>query len=80
MYGKIINGVLYVVSGQKDGWKPFAYTEEPEAQEGYHTAYIWVETEDSFNQQWETIEDHEEDIDDSEALNILLGLEGGDVE
>lgn len=75
MYGKTINGVLYVVDEPQDGYKPFEYTEEPTAPTRYHTAYIWKEETDSFVQTWEILEDYEEDIDDSEALNIMLGEE-----
>lgn len=73
MYGKTINGVLYVVDEPRDGYKPFAYADEPDAPEGYHTAYFWNETEDSFEQTWEIVKDGEDELTDYEALAIILG-------
>lgn len=75
MYGKWINGVLYVAYEPKEGYKPFVFTEEPIAHTGYHTAYFWKEETDSFMQTWEVLKDYEEDINDSEALSIMLGEE-----
>ena len=75
MYGKWIDGCLYVVHEQKEGYKPFVFTEEPTAPTGYHTASFWKEEADSFVQTWEVLKDYEEDIDDSEALSIMLGEE-----
>ena len=76
MYGKTINGVLYVVDEPRYGYKPFAYTTAPEVTDGYHAAYIWRETENSFEQTWEIVKDTEDELTDNEALAIILG--GGD--
>lgn len=73
MYGKTINGVLYVVDELKDGYKPFVYATAPDAPSGYHAAYIWRETEDSFMQTWEIVADSEDELTDDEALAIILG-------
>ena len=73
MYGKTIEGVLYVVDEPRDGYKPFVYTEDPEAPDGYHAAYFWRETEDSFMQTWEIVADSEDELTDDEALQIILG-------
>lgn len=75
MYGKTISGVLYVVQEPKDGYKPFVYTEAPEAPTGYHAAYYWHETEDSFVQTWEIVEVYDE-INDAEAFDIIFGGDG----
>ena len=77
MYGKTINGVLYVVDEPKDGYKPFTYTTAPEAPDGYHAAYIWRETEDNYEQTWEVIKDYEEEPTieaKAEAYDILMGV------
>lgn len=76
MYGKTINGVLYVVQEPREGYKPFAYTTAPDAPDGYHAAYFWRETEDRFMQTWEIVKDSEDELTDDEALAIILG--GGD--
>lgn len=77
MYGKTISGVLYVVDEPRDGYKPFIHTDAPDAPSGYHAAYIWRETEDSFEQTWEIVADSEDELTDAEALAIILG--GGNV-
>ena len=73
MYGKTINGVLYVVDEPQDGYKPFVYTTAPEAPDGYYPAYIWVETEGGFEQTWEIVKDSEDELTDDEALAIIMG-------
>ena len=76
MYGKTIDGVLYVVTEPTEGYKPFVYTDAPEAPSGYHAAYYWRETADSFVQTWEIVEDYEDitDGDKAEAYDILMGV------
>lgn len=76
MYGKMIDGVLYVSTNQQEGYKPFEYTERPAVPEGYHAAYFWAEMDETFVQTWEAVADYEEDISDAEALEILLGGDG----
>lgn len=76
MYGKTIDGVLYVVTEPTEGYKPFVYTEAPEAPEGCHAAFYWRETADSFVQTWEIVEDYDEPEtveDKAEAYDILMG-------
>lgn len=78
MYGKFIEGVLYVVNSPRFGYKPFVYTEAPEAPSGYHAGYIWSETIESILQVWEIVEDFDdvdEEADYADAGRILLGEE-----
>lgn len=73
MYGKNIDGVLYVKTEQEDGWKELIHTDVPESEDGYHAEFIWREEDDKFLQVWQMVKDYEMDIDDTEAVEILLG-------
>lgn len=55
------------------GWLPVVYTEPPEA-EGYYAESGWAEEDGRIVQEWVLIPIPEDaDIDDAEALNIILG-------
>lgn len=75
MFLKWENGLMRVSDTEKSGYKPAVYTEAPEAPEGYHAAFYWRETADSFVQTWEIVEDYEDitDGDKAEAYDILMG-------
>ena len=55
-----------------DGWKPVVYTDPPVVAEGFVAVPGWEERENEIVQIW-TIEQDSGEIDDSEALNIILG-------
>lgn len=57
---------------EAEGYKPVHYTEPPETPPGYVAIPGWEETETEIVQIW-TIEQNSGEIDDSEALNIILG-------
>jgi len=55
------------------GWLPVVYTEPPE-QDGYYAESGWAEEDGRIVQEWVLIPiPEDEDIDDAEALNIILG-------
>lgn len=55
------------------GWLPVVYTDAPE-QDGYYAESGWAEEDGRIVQEWVLIPIPEDaDIDDSEALNIILG-------
>lgn len=89
MYGKLIEGDLTIAPRNlpgdgvvvynppaemylSQGWKPVQFTEEPEAPSGYYYESGWEETDEAIVQTW-TLEPLPDDVDDSEALEILLG-------
>jgi len=74
MYMRFENGLLYTAEEPTEGYKPVTMTQPPEAPTGYHAAYYWKEETAAFVQTWEVVEDVDE-VDDAEALNILLGVE-----
>lgn len=76
-YAKWIDGLLDVVEEPKDGYKPMQFTEAPEAPSGYEAAFFWKETNSAWVQTWEIVQDDDE-LDDADALSILLGEGGGD--
>ena len=45
---------------------------QPEVPEGYHLEPVWSETESAIIEDWEIVKDPD-DIDDYEALSIMLG-------
>lgn len=57
---------------EAEGYKPVIYTDPPETQPGYIAVPGWEETETEIVQIW-TVEQDSGEIDDSEALNIILG-------
>lgn len=89
MYGKLIDGNLRIASKMlhigstkvwnasaadyaAQGWLPVVYTDMPTPPEGYDYESGWEQTEDSIVQTW-TLVELPDDIDDAEALNIILG-------
>lgn len=54
------------------GYKEVEYTDQPIVEEGYIAVEGWEELEDKIKQIW-TIEKGSDEIDDYEALNIILG-------
>ena len=89
MYGKLIRGELQTapkkleINGNwvwnapseaylSQGWKPIHYTEPQEAPSGYCYVSSWEEKENEILQVW-TLEEAE--MDDSEFLKIILGME-----
>lgn len=55
-----------------NGYKTIQFTAPPEAPDGYYYAPDWDEQENVIVQVWH-LEDLPDDIDDVEALNIILG-------
>ena len=89
MYGKLINGNLKIAPNhitvgannvwnantemmRAQGWKPVVFSEPPEAPTGYYYASGWEEQTDAIVQTW-TLTEPPDDIDDSEAIDIILG-------
>ena len=76
-YGYMVNGQLIRQRAPDERSKPLVYTEEPTVDDHHATVYAWEEQADSIVQVWETIEiepeEPPEEIDDAEALAILLG-------
>ena len=54
------------------GYKKVVFTDPPETGEGYHAESGWEEREDEIVQVWEIVKDPD-DIDDSEAFDIIFG-------
>lgn len=55
------------------GWLPVVYTDAPE-QDGYYAESGWAEEDGHIVQEWVLIPiPEDEDIDDAEALQIILG-------
>lgn len=71
-YAKWIDGLLDVVEEPKDGYKLMIFTEPPEAPSGYCASFYWYEIDNAWKQTWEIIQVNDE-VSDSEVLNILLG-------
>ena len=78
-YGYMVNGQLIRQKTQTAQSKPLVYTEEPVVDERHATVYAWEEQQGSIVQVWDTIEiepeEPPEELDDAEALSILLGGE-----
>lgn len=74
MYFKWDSGLMLVSETPQEGYKPVEYTEAPEAPSGYIAAFYWKEEIDKFVQTWEIVPE-DDDIDDTEALAIMLGEE-----
>lgn len=76
-YGYMVNGQLIRQKTPTAQSKPLVYTEEPTVDDHHATVYAWAEQPDSIVQVWDTIEvepeEPPEELDDSEALDILLG-------
>lgn len=76
-YGYMVNGQLIRQKAPDGRSKPLVYTEEPTVDKYHATVFAWEEQTDSIVQMWDTIEvepqEPPEEIDDAEALNILLG-------
>lgn len=73
MYGKIENGAVTIWSGgTKEGFFPIVNSNQPQENppSGSHYETYWEQTLDAIVQLWGIVEDQ---IDDSEALEILLG-------
>ena len=74
MYGKNINGVLYIVFVETGGYKPMQFTDAPDAPNGYTAAFFWREDDEGFVQTWEFVpESDEEELTAEEAIDVLLG-------
>lgn len=89
MYGKLNDGNLTIAPKKlpgdgvvvynppeamyrAQGWKPVEFTDSPEAPDGFYCESAWEETADSIVQIW-TLVPLPDDVDDAEALSILLG-------
>ena len=60
------------------GYKPVQYTDQPEPQGVGRWDETWAETDEAIVQGWSWHEATDEDeISDTEALDMLLGGEGG---
>lgn len=78
-YGYMVNGQLIKVKEQTPQSKPLVYTEEPAVDDHHVTVFSWEEQADSIVQIWDTVEitpdEPPENVDDTEALRIMLGEE-----
>ena len=54
------------------GYKKVIFTDPPETEPGYHAESGWEEQEDRIVQVWTVVKDPD-DIDDSEAFDIIFG-------
>ena len=89
MYGKLINGNLTIAPKMltigdnhvwnataeqyaAQGWLPVVFTDAPEPPEGYTYESGWAEEDNQIVQTWTMVE-LPDDIDDAEALQIILG-------
>ena len=54
------------------GYKRVVFTDPPETEPGYHAEDSWEEQEDEIVQVWTVVKDPD-DIDDSEAFDIIFG-------
>ena len=54
------------------GWLPVVFTDAPEPPEGYTYESGWAEEDNQIVQTWTMVE-LPDDIDDAEALQIILG-------
>lgn len=57
---------------EAEGYKPVHYTDPPKTQPGFVAVPGWEENDAEIVQTW-TVEQDSGEIDDSEALNIILG-------
>ena len=90
MYAKLIDGALQTAPKHitvdnvniwnastetmlSQGWKLVVFTDAPEAPDGYYYESGWEEKDNTIEQTWTLVEIT--DIDDAEALNIILGGE-----
>lgn len=88
MYAKLIDGALQTAPKHitvdnvniwnastetmlSQGWKLVVFTDAPKAPEGYYYESGWEEKDNTIVQTWTLVEIT--DIDDTEALNIILG-------
>lgn len=63
---------------EAEGYKPVQYADQPEPQGVGRWEATWTETDEAIVQGWEWHEATDEDeISDAEALDMLLGGEGG---
>ena len=86
-YAKLINGSIFYAPNpilhaglwygnppgsvyEAEGYKPVRFTEPPETGIGYTAVEGWAETETEIIQTWEIVED---EVDSSEAMEILFG-------
>lgn len=61
-----------------EGYKPATYTEQPEPPGVGHWEEVWTETDEAIVQGWSWhVATDEDEISDSEALNILSGGDSG---
>ena len=89
MYAKLIDGALQIAPKKlpgdstivynppesmyrEQGWKFLQYTDPPESPEGYYYESGWEEQADTIVQTW-TLAPLPDDIDESEAYNIIFG-------
>lgn len=54
------------------GYKPVVFSDEPDAPDGYHAEFYWIEEPKQIMQAWVIVEDTDE-VNADEALIILLG-------
>lgn len=63
---------------EAEGYKPVQYADQPEPPGVGWYVETWTETDEAIVQGWEWHEATDEDeISDTEALNMLMGGEGG---
>lgn len=87
MYGKLNNGELEIAPVKLiindtqvwnapaeeyflQGWLPIIFVETPEPPDGYHYEESWTQDNNVITEIWTLVEN---EIDDTELLNILLG-------
>ena len=77
MYGKTINGILYVRFEPTEGYKPMNYTDAPAVTEGHYLGFFWKETDDAYVQTWELLEiqtmSDSDELTDEQVGIVLVG-------
>lgn len=80
MYVKLIDGTPHIAQipdeeATRMGYKLSVFTDKPTAEEGFHPESYWTEDTETCTQHWRIVPDDDSDIDDSELLNILMGVD-----
>ena len=59
---------------KEKGYKTAVFTDKPTTEEGFHPESYWTEDTETYTQHWRIVPDDDSDIDDSELLDILMGV------
>lgn len=78
MFVKLFDGTPHIAKmpeaeAREAGYKLAVFSDKPIADTGYHAESYWTEDAETCTQRWRIISDEDEDLDDTELLNILMG-------